>query len=456
MDPQISQEEKIKRGADDSGQYFRYMMEFVGFTPEDGAAIKGSWLIIEKHLPSIVADFYSHLLRYPPTRKYFLDKDGSLDQDYIQKRMAHLTNFWRRTGAGVFDDDYARYIDYVGRAHTCRGADPSIYIAERYVIGQVGFIQHAITNALAKELHEYDEDLEHRAVRAWNMLMMVILEMLSRAYGKEHEVDYYDGLIAVDDVAVQQLAVDTYEIGLGLVRPRKSIEVRVGRADEIPEGERKLIQIDDRSIGVFHHKGKWVALLNHCLHRGGPVATGRLEGDVLTCPWHGFQYDVNNGQLLVDPGVKLEMFPVDVRDGEVYLSVPEPAPVTADILRSQAPDQTPAPASRAEVPVSQPPRLKDNEFYARELAPGSARLVYVNGQAVAVYNVGGEFYATQNECTHAGGPLSQGKLQGVQIECPWHGSCFDVSNGKVLCGPANRPVKTFMVTLDGDIVRVNN
>jgi nitrite reductase/ring-hydroxylating ferredoxin subunit len=182
------------------------------------------------------------------------------------------------------------------------------------------------------------------------------------------------------------------------------------------------------------------------------VATGRLEGDVLTCPWHGFQYDVNNGQLLVDPGVKLEMFPVDVRDGEVYLSVPEPVPVTADLLQSPAPD--PASAPQALVLASQPPRLKDNEFYAHELAPGSARLVYVNGQAVAVYNVGGEFYATQDECTHAGGPLSQGELQGLQIECPWHGSCFDVTSGEVRCGPAKRPVKTFSVTREAEIVRV--
>jgi hypothetical protein len=222
MGTPLSQDEKIQRGAGDSGQYFRYMMEFVGFTPAEADAIRESRLIIEKHLPAIVSDFYAHLLRYPPTRKFFLKKDGSIDQDYLQKRMHHLTNFWRRTASAVFDDDYARYIDYVGRAHTSRGADPGIYIAERYVIGQVGFIQHAITNALEKELHEFDEDLEHRAVRAWNMLMMVILEMLSRAYGEEHEAEVYDRLQPVDLEAVRQLAVDTYEIGLGLVRPRKA------------------------------------------------------------------------------------------------------------------------------------------------------------------------------------------------------------------------------------------
>ena len=188
MEPEaLTQQDKVKRGAQDSWKYFRYMVDFVGFTEEDTRAIKQSGLIIEKHLPSIVGDFYTHLLRYPPTREHFIRKDGTVDQDYLQKRMLHLTNFWRRTAGGVFDEEYARYIDYVGRAHTSHGADPNIYIAERYVIGQVGFIQHAISSALHTDLHEYNPDLEVRASRAWNLLLMVILEMLARAYYDEHE-----------------------------------------------------------------------------------------------------------------------------------------------------------------------------------------------------------------------------------------------------------------------------
>jgi len=122
-----------------------------------------------------VAKFYTHLLEYPPTRKYFLRKDGSIDQEYLQFRMHHLTNFWRRTASGVFDDDYASYVDYVGRVHTSRGADPKIYIPERYVIGQVGFVQHAVSEALRAELHDIDAEFEARASKAWHLLLMVIL-----------------------------------------------------------------------------------------------------------------------------------------------------------------------------------------------------------------------------------------------------------------------------------------
>src|SRR5512135_487492 len=197
-----------KRGAEDSGRYFRYMADFVGFTPEDAETIKKTRPVIEKHLPEIVSKFYAHLLRYPPTRKVFLKKDGTVDQDYVELRMRHLTNFWLRTANGDYDDDYARYVDYVGRAHTSHGADPHIYIAERYVIGQVGFVQHAISVALMQELQKTDPDFARRAVDAWDKLLMVILEMLSRAYGNERQAEQFDPLVAVDDEAVAKLAAD--------------------------------------------------------------------------------------------------------------------------------------------------------------------------------------------------------------------------------------------------------
>jgi len=70
--------EKVKRGAEDAGRYFRYMAEFVGFTQAHADAIKESRYIIEKHIPDIVAQFYTNLLDYAPTRKVFLKKDGTI------------------------------------------------------------------------------------------------------------------------------------------------------------------------------------------------------------------------------------------------------------------------------------------------------------------------------------------------------------------------------------------
>jgi nitrite reductase/ring-hydroxylating ferredoxin subunit len=94
--------------------------------------------------------------------------------------------------------------------------------------------------------------------------------------------------------------------------------------------------------------------------------------------------------------------------------------------------------------------MSDNEFRIGEVPPGSARLV----GDVAVFNVDGTFCATQNRCTHKQGPLSEGKLEGSTVTCPWHGSQFNVCTGAVLRGPAKDPLKTYRVIVDGEIGRV--
>jgi nitrite reductase/ring-hydroxylating ferredoxin subunit len=119
-----------------------------------------------------------------------------------------------------------------------------------------------------------------------------------------------------------QLAVEAYELGLGMRTTQEIKDAVVGQTADIPEGERKIVQVDNLSIGVFHHQGNWYALRNSCLHRGGPVATGRLQGDTLTCPWHGYQYNLTNGELLTDPKARLDMYPVVVRNGEIHLQIP--------------------------------------------------------------------------------------------------------------------------------------
>ena len=94
--------------------------------------------------------------------------------------------------------------------------------------------------------------------------------------------------------------------------------------------------------------------------------------------------------------------------------------------------------------------LKENEFRVSEVPAGSSVRV---GEA-AVFNIGGNFCAMGAKCTHQQGPLSEGKLDGSIVTCPWHGSQFNVCTGEVLRGPAKDPLKTYQVVLDGDIGRV--
>jgi nitrite reductase/ring-hydroxylating ferredoxin subunit len=95
--------------------------------------------------------------------------------------------------------------------------------------------------------------------------------------------------------------------------------------------------------------------------------------------------------------------------------------------------------------------LKDRHFRVDTVPPGSALLV----GDVAVFNVGGNFCATQAKCTHRQGPLSEGKLDGSTVTCPWHGAQFNVCTGAVLRGPAKDPLKTYRVTVDGEVGRVD-
>src|SRR4051812_43144761 len=89
-----------------------------------------------------------------------------------------------------------------------------------------------------------------------------------------------------------------------------------------------------------------------------------------------------------------------------------------------------------------------------EIPPGGKKLVEVDGRPIAVFNVGGSFYAIDDVCTHDGGPLAEGDLIGDQIRCPRHGARFDVRTRKALGLPAVEPVPTHHVELRGEDVCV--
>jgi 3-phenylpropionate/trans-cinnamate dioxygenase ferredoxin subunit len=89
-----------------------------------------------------------------------------------------------------------------------------------------------------------------------------------------------------------------------------------------------------------------------------------------------------------------------------------------------------------------------------EIPPGGKKLVEVDGRAIAVFNVGGSFYALDDLCTHDGGPLAEGELLGTEIQCPRHGARFDIRTGKALCLPAVEPVTTHHVEVRGEEIFV--
>lgn len=116
----------------------------------------------------------------------------------------------------------------------------------------------------------------------------------------------------------------------------------VAEEGDIAPGERTLVELDGTEIGVFRMGDQYYAYPNWCPHQGGPVCEGYLtgtqeetfdretldsslewtsEGEILNCPWHGWEFDVRTGEALSGKGVKLPSFSVTVEDGDVVVSI---------------------------------------------------------------------------------------------------------------------------------------
>ena len=89
-----------------------------------------------------------------------------------------------------------------------------------------------------------------------------------------------------------------------------------------------------------------------------------------------------------------------------------------------------------------------------EVPPGQSKYVQAEGHEIALFNSGGAFYAIDNTCTHAGGPLAEGTLQGEEVECPWHGAHFNVKTGAVLTPPAGEGVASYPVRVNGTDIEI--
>ena len=127
----------------------------------------------------------------------------------------------------------------------------------------------------------------------------------------------------------------------------------VARVSELPPGERKIVEVEGRSIGVFNVHGDYYALRNTCPHQGAPLCLGDVmgtaaptppgeyrwerEGEILRCPWHGWEFDLKTGRSIFNPhkmrvrsyevsvdsdaeaDERVETYPLSVEDGLVVL-----------------------------------------------------------------------------------------------------------------------------------------
>ena len=98
--------------------------------------------------------------------------------------------------------------------------------------------------------------------------------------------------------------------------------VKVASTAEIPPGSGKLVEVEGKRIAVFNVGGRYHAIDNTCPHRGGPLSEGTLEGETVTCPWHGSKFTVTSGAVLSPPAREgVNPYPVRDSGGELFVEV---------------------------------------------------------------------------------------------------------------------------------------
>jgi nitrite reductase/ring-hydroxylating ferredoxin subunit len=95
---------------------------------------------------------------------------------------------------------------------------------------------------------------------------------------------------------------------------------RAAKTTEIAPGTIKEFQLEGKPVAVANVDGKFYAINNTCLHRGGPLGQGPLEGKIVTCPWHGWEYDVTTGKISQNPAVGVNSYPVEIRGDEIFVN----------------------------------------------------------------------------------------------------------------------------------------
>lgn len=108
------------------------------------------------------------------------------------------------------------------------------------------------------------------------------------------------------------------------IDPDTADYVAIGPAEEVGNGQRKIVEIDGLAIAVFNIAGTFYAIADVCSHDDGPVAEGDLVGEYeIECPRHGARFDVRSGKVLSFPAiVDIPAYPVKIEDGELLVGLP--------------------------------------------------------------------------------------------------------------------------------------
>ena len=96
--------------------------------------------------------------------------------------------------------------------------------------------------------------------------------------------------------------------------------VKAAKKSEIPVNTAKAVDVGGQKVAVFNAGGSFYATSNACAHRGGPLAEGDLDGTIVTCPWHGWSYDVTSGAA-THQSASVKSYPVKIEGEDVLVEI---------------------------------------------------------------------------------------------------------------------------------------
>ena len=97
---------------------------------------------------------------------------------------------------------------------------------------------------------------------------------------------------------------------------------QLAAVSDVPAGSAREFAIGGRVVALFNVDGAFYALDGICPHAGGPLGEGALSGSTVTCPWHGWQFDVKTGRQVFNPRIEQQMFPVKIEGNAVWVEIP--------------------------------------------------------------------------------------------------------------------------------------
>jgi ferredoxin-nitrite reductase len=185
--------------------------------------------------------------------------------------------------------------------------------------------------------------------------------------------------------------------------------VAVAPVTDLASETARVVRAAGLELALIRTPEGFFALDNTCPHSGGPLGEGLVQGHTVTCPLHGWQFDCKTGTCLTEKQQSPQRrYAVKLERGQVWVEVPAIMP--------------PAAATEEWVVVAE----------AADVRPGTVRQVQAGAATIALVGSTAGIHALDNACTHEGGPLGEGSVEGTTVRCPLHGWEFDARTGRCL------------------------